>query len=195
MKPPALAAVTRQNPQGASDPELMRALSAGDLGALGALYDRHHDNVRQFLRRATDPADVDDLLHETFLTLPRAAGRYDGRGQAASFLIGIAATLVRRRRRFVARWMEILNEVAEVWQRPASTPEDLAEHAEDLGAFDDALARLSERKRLVYLMIEREEMSGEEVALALGIPIGTVWTRLHHARAALERALLRRSGR
>jgi RNA polymerase sigma-70 factor (ECF subfamily) len=196
MKAPAPAAATRQNPQEAADPDLMRALAAGDLGALGALYDRHQDAVRQFLRRAAaDPAEVDDLLHETFLTVPRAAARYDGRPQAASFLIGIAATLVRRRRRFLSRWAEILHEVATGWPGAVSTPEEVARHTEDLGALDEALARMSERKRLVYLMIEREEMSGEEVAQALGIPLGTVWTRLHHARTALERALLRRSKR
>jgi RNA polymerase sigma-70 factor (ECF subfamily) len=179
-----------------TDPELMRDLAAGGLGALGVLYDRHHDNVRHFLRRAaSNPADVDDLVHETFLAVPRTAHAYDGRPRAAAFLIGIAAHLVRRRRRFLFRWSEILHEIAETCSEMVSTPEQLAQITEDLDAVDRAVARLSEKKRLVYLMIEREGMSGEEVSRALGIPIGTVWTRLHHARAALELSLARRDAR
>ncbi len=55
--------------------------------------------------------------------------------------------------------------------------------------FDDALGRLSEEKRLVFLLIEREGLSGEEVAQALDIPVNTVWTRIHHARNDLRKAL------
>jgi RNA polymerase sigma-70 factor (ECF subfamily) len=55
--------------------------------------------------------------------------------------------------------------------------------------FDAALAKLTEEKRLVFLMVEREGLSGEEVARALEIPVNTVWTRLHHARNELRRAL------
>lgn len=197
MKTPrSSAAAGRVRAPEPTDPELMRDLAAGGLGALGVLYDRYHDNVRQFLRRAaSDPADVEDLLHETFLAVPRTAHAYDGRPRAGAFLIGIAAHLVRRRRRFLHRWSEVLHEIAETYAEIVSTPEQLAQLTEDMDAIDRALARLSEKKRLVYLMIEREGMSGEEVARALGIPIGTVWTRLHHARAALEVSLSRRDMR
>jgi RNA polymerase sigma-70 factor (ECF subfamily) len=177
--PHAAAAPARPSRAQPADPELMRALAAGDLGALGMLYDRYGDNVRQFLRRASsNQADVDDLLHETFL-----------------FLIGIAAQMLRRRHRFLFRWSEILHELEGMTTPRVSTPEELAAHTEDLDAVDAALTRMSEKKRLVYLMVEREGMSGEDVAAALGVPIGTVWTRLHHARAALEQALVRRAKR
>ena len=178
------------------DPELMDSLAAGDLGALGVLYDRYHETVRQFLRRAAPaPAEVEDLVQETFLALPQAAASYDGRPRACPFLIGIAAHLVRRRRRFHARWTELLREVEELCADVVSTPEDKLQCVEELAGIDAALARLSEGKRLVYLMVERESMTGEEVAAALGIPVGTVWTRLHHARAALSRSLARRGKR
>jgi RNA polymerase sigma-70 factor (ECF subfamily) len=186
----------RQRPREADDAELMRGLVAGDLGALGVLYDRYHEVVRQFLRRALpDPADVEDLLQETFLALPHAAVSYDGRPRASPFLIGIAAHLVRRRRRFLARWTELLREVEELCADVVSTPEEKLQSVQELAGIDAALARLSEGKRLVYLMVERESMTGEEVAAALGIPVGTVWTRLHHARTALSRSLAKRGKR
>jgi RNA polymerase sigma-70 factor (ECF subfamily) len=72
------------------------------------------------------------------------------------------------------------------------TPEDEAVQADDAARVTRALSRLTAEKRLVVLMIEREGMTGEEVAGALGIPLGTVWTRLHHARAELRRSLKRR---
>jgi RNA polymerase sigma-70 factor (ECF subfamily) len=179
-----------------ADADLMRALAAGDLGALGVLYDRHRARVRQFLRRAMPgSSEVDDLVHETFLALQPAAPSYDGRRWARPFVIGVAAQLVRRRRRGLARWTELLKELEDVCFDVASPPDQDYERAEDFAAIDRALARMSEEKRLVYLMVEREELSGEEVATALGIPIGTVWTRLHHARAALQRSMLRRGRR
>jgi RNA polymerase sigma-70 factor (ECF subfamily) len=174
----------------------MSALAAGDLGALGVLYDRHRARVRQFLRRAMPgSSEVDDLVHETFLALPHAAPSYDGRRRARPFVIGVAAQLVRRRRRGLARWTEFLQELQDVCLDVVTPPDQDYERAEDFAAIDRALARMSEEKRLVYLMVEREELSGDEVATALGIPIGTVWTRLHHARAALQRSLIRRGRR
>lgn len=179
-----------------SDPELMRGLATGDLAPLGELYDRYHEDVRQFARRAcARPEDADDVTHDTFLTAARASASFDGRPSARGFLIGIAAQLVRKRRRLWARMTEVLDAFGgEQVEEATRTPEDAASDVEKAARIDRALARLTEEKRLVLLMVEREEMSGEEVARALGIPIGTVWTRLFHARAAMRRALKRREG-
>jgi RNA polymerase sigma-70 factor (ECF subfamily) len=169
----------------------MGQVRAGNLGPLGILYDRHHAHVRQFVRRATaGDADVDDIVHEAFLTLAAVAGRYDGRASARPFLIGIAAQLVRQHRRGVARLLQVLASFASSsGERSARTPEDAASATEEMHRFEQALARLPEEKRLVVLLIEREGLSGDEVANALGIPLNTVWTRLHYARAELRRAL------
>jgi RNA polymerase sigma-70 factor (ECF subfamily) len=53
----------------------------------------------------------------------------------------------------------------------------------------DALERLSEPKRIVLLLAETEGLSSDDIAAALHIPVGTVWTRLHHARRDLRRLL------
>jgi RNA polymerase sigma factor (sigma-70 family) len=183
-------AVSTSHP-GRPDAELMRALAAGELGPLGELYDRYHHDVREFARRACSrDADADDVVHDTFLTASRAATSYDGRPCARPFLIGIAARLVRSRRRLWARWTEVLEAFVST-QAPSveRTPEDHAETAEKAARVERALGRLTEEKRLVLLMFEHEGLSGEEVARALDIPLGTVWTRLFHARADLRRAL------
>jgi RNA polymerase sigma-70 factor (ECF subfamily) len=70
------------------------------------------------------------------------------------------------------------------------TPEQEASVNEEMRTFDGALEGLSEEKRLVFLMVEREGLSGAEVAAALGIPVKTVWTRLHYARSEIRAALV-----
>ena len=178
-----------------TDSELIRRIGDGDLGPLGILYDRYHADVRQFIARATSGGgDTDDLTHDTFLTLSTIATRYDGRATARPFLIGIAAQLVRRRRRGVMRWARALTSFA--WSAADTTPltpEISAAGTEEMRQFEEALARLSDDKRLVFLLVEREGMSGDEVAAALEIPVNTVWTRLHYARSELRRGCAERA--
>ena len=190
MKTPHAVHVARPE---RSDPDLMRALANGDLGPLGELYDRYHDDLLQFARRACAPSeDPDDIVHDAFLTVARASASYDGRPCARPFLIGVVAQILRQRRRLWMRWTEVLHEFVEIRHDVTDrTPEDFAVQADDGARVTRALARLTAEKRLVVLMIEREGMSGEEVAGALGIPLGTVWTRLHHARNELRRSLKR----
>jgi RNA polymerase sigma factor (sigma-70 family) len=193
-----LAAVTplHQAQERRGDPEegdagLVRRVAGGDLSSLGVLYDRHHEGVRQFVARATSSkADAEDITHEAFLTLAKIAARYDGRASARPFLLGIAAQLVRRRKRGLGRWAQALTSFADTFSFPrVRTPEDAASTIEEMRRFDEALGRLTAEKRLVFLLIEREGLSGEEVARALDIPVNTVWTRLHHARNDLRRSL------
>lgn len=191
MKTASSARAERTERAPRSDAELMQALAGGEVGPLGELYDRYQDDVRQFVRRAcSSPGDVDDVVHDAFLALPRAAASYDGRACARPFLVGIAAQLVRRRRRVWARWAEVLEAFVSVQSGSVErTPEDLAETAEKTERVERALSRLTEEKRLVLLLFEREGLSGDEVARALDIPVGTVWTRLYHARSDMRRAL------
>ncbi len=185
------------NPLDPSDAELLARVTAGDLGPLGVLYDRHHESVLSFVARATaGGADADDITHETFLTLATIAHRYDGRASARPLLLGIAAQLVRQHRRGMARFLQVISSFARAGgERGVRTPEDTASVHEELGRFEEALARLPEEKRLVLLLIEREGLTGEEVAEALHVPLNTVWTRLHYARAELRKALAARPRR
>jgi RNA polymerase sigma-70 factor (ECF subfamily) len=68
-------------------------------------------------------------------------------------------------------------------------PDRLLAARDELARVERAFAQLSDAKRSVLLMAEVEGMSCEEIAAALEIPVGTVWTRLHHARRHLSMAL------
>ena len=171
-----------------SDPELMQELARGQLDALGELYDRYQAPLRSFLARATrDAHDVDDLLQATFLAAAKSAERYDGRSSCRPWLVGIAAQLLRRRRQTFQRFVAVLSSLKGTLQ-PASDPRGALQARSDV---ERALAELSEPKRITVLMAEVEGFGCAEIAEALGIPVGTVWTRLHAARRELRRSLER----
>ncbi len=164
----------------------MSRLASGDLGALGELYDRYHEPIRRFFARATgDAEDVDDLVHATFLAAAKSAGRYDGRLSCRPWLVGIAAQLLRRRRRAFGRFLEVLSAVRGK-RVTAVDPRPVLQARRDV---ERALVQISEAKRITLLMAEVEGLTCAEIAAALGVPIGTVWTRLHAARRELRRAL------
>ena len=177
-----------------SDAALMAAIAAGDLGPLGALFDRHHEAVRQMLLRTSpNSADVDDLVQETFLTAARAAASFDGRDSAKPFLLGVAVQMLRRRRRTFGRLRNMLESLGKAPSVAPRSPEESTSQAEEAARLRAAVDRLSEDKRLVLVMVEWNGMSGVEAAKVLGIPVGTVWRRLHEARAEIRRTLERGS--
>ncbi|MFZ5892741.1 MAG: RNA polymerase sigma factor [Myxococcota bacterium] len=169
-----------------TDPELMARLAGADIGALGELYDRYQVPVRRFIARATsDAEDVDDLVQSTFLTAARSASRYDGRSLCRPWLIGIAVQLLRRRRHSLGRFLSVLSAL-QAFRSTSSDPRSSLHARSDV---ERALAELSEAKRVTLLLAEVEELSCQEIAELLNIPIGTVWTRLHAARREMRRAL------
>jgi RNA polymerase sigma factor (sigma-70 family) len=181
LRPGGGVGETAQTP----DPELLRQLAHGEIGALGELYDRYHEAVRRFIARATgDAEDVDDLVHGTFLAAAKSAERYDGRPSCRPWLIGIAAQLLRRRRQSFGRFLAVLSSLR--GRATATDPRATLHARNDL---ERVLARLSEAKRVTLLMAEVEGLSCAEIAATLEVPIGTVWTRLHAARRELRRAM------
>lgn len=179
---PSLADNARNPP----DPELIRRLANGELDALGALYDRYQTPLRRFIARSSgNSADVDDLLHATFLAAVASAARYDGRASCRPWLVGIAAQLLRRRRQTFGRLLAMLS-VLKGTTQAFRDPRPELEARTDVAR---ALAGLSAAKRMTLLMAEVEGMSCSEIATALEVPIGTVWTRLHAARRELRQTL------
>jgi RNA polymerase sigma-70 factor (ECF subfamily) len=167
------------------DPDILCQLAGGEIDALGELYDRYQEPIRRFVARATrDAEDVDDLVHATFLAAAKSAGRYDGRPSCRPWLIGIAAQLLRRRRQSLGRFLAVLSSL-----RVRATTVDPRPALHARSDVERALDGISAAKRITLLMAEVEGLSCAEIAAALGIPIGTVWTRLHAARRELRRAL------
>ncbi len=174
-----------------SDAALLAALAQGDLEALGRLFDRHVAAVRAYLARlGVSAGDLDDLVQLTFLELPRAAVRYDAQLSARAWLFGIATIMVRRHRRSLGRAAaRVLAWFAPDSDAPPSTPLELYATAELERRFERAFSQLSPKKREVFTLVVLQGLPGDEVAAVLGVPINTVWTRLHHARLELRQSL------
>jgi RNA polymerase sigma factor (sigma-70 family) len=175
---------------GTSDPELLTRIVKGETSAIGLLFDRYDGDVRRVVSRLGVPAaDVDDVVQATFLDVLRAAAGYDGRDDARPWLIGLAVVQVRRHRRSLARIAARIT----AWAREPSprsvTPEEEAARSQAAARARRALDALPAKKREVIVLVTIEGLSGEEAAKVLGIPVATVWTRLHHARREIMAAV------
>lgn len=181
------------------DAELLRQTAQGELGALGELYDRYQRDVCRVLARTLggggNGGDVEDLVQATFLELPKIAGGFDGRDSCRAWLCGVAVRLAARRRRSVGRWLRVLASFgAATRDTRAADPQAIASGREELRLLERALAKLSAKKRDVFVLVELEGLSAEEASAALGIPAGTVRTRLFHARDELLATMKREAG-
>lgn len=177
------------------DPELLQGIAHGDLACLGELYDRHAPGVWRAVSRALPGSpDVEDVVHATFLNLPRIAPSYDGRPECTGWLCGIAVRLALRHSRGAGRFRRMIESFTHaVRARSLSDPELSASVQEEVALFERALANMSAKKRAVFVLVELEGLTSEEVAKALETPAATVRTRLLHARRELQ-AALRRGG-
>jgi RNA polymerase sigma-70 factor, ECF subfamily len=178
---------------GRSDPELLRGVAEGDVACLGELYDRHAHGVwRAVSRTLPGSADVEDVVHATFLNLSRIAPSYDGRPECGGWLCGIAVRLSLRHSRGAGRFRRMLDSFSHaVTARAPRDPERSASDQEEVAIFEQALAGLSAKKRAVYVLVELEGLTSEEASKALEVPAATVRTRLLHARRELCAALNR----
>jgi RNA polymerase sigma-70 factor (ECF subfamily) len=171
---------------------LLLSIQGGDSAALGALFDVHGAAVRRLIRNSGVPAsDVDDLVQLTFLDVPHAARRFDHRFPVRRWLLGIAGIIVARHRRAAGRhaarhaaWA--VDPAFQPAQGDACRELEWKRGAER--AFS-ALQRLPSKKREVFELVVLDDISGEEAARSLGVPVSTVWTRLHYARRELRRLL------
>lgn len=174
-----------------ADTELVAAVGRGDLEALGTLFERHEPLVRRYFGRSgVAPGDVDDLIQAVFLEVMRAAERYEPQYTVKSWLCGIATIMVRRHQRSLARFAARMAAWVGVEAKAdIATPYEVIEHDQAARILKHAVERLSAKKREVFVLVTLEGLSGEEAARALGIPLKTVWTRLHYARRELRAAL------
>lgn len=169
------------------DAELLAAVAEGDRRALAELYDRHAAWLTLRLsRRCGDAGTIDEVVQDTFVAVWRSASRYRGGGEVAAWIWGIA---IRRlidhlRKRSRSPLTGALARHAEV----VSAEEELliaVEHG-DLSA---VLNRLSPELRAVVQATVLDGLTTREAARLLGIPAGTVKTRMMRARAQMREAL------
>lgn len=173
------------------DRELVVSVAKGDLEVLGLLFERHEPMLRRYFGRLGIAAsDADDLIQAVFLEVMRAAERYDSRYSVKSWLCGIATIMARRHHRSLGRLTARLVIWAGIESRDAvPTPCDIVEHDRAGRALWRAIEGLPVKKREVFVLVTLEGLSGEEAARALGVPLKTVWTRLHYARRELRATL------
>ena len=184
---PAAAA----EPSSASDAEVI-AGSLDDPERFAIIFGRHADEIHRYAARRLGQQAAADVVSEVFLAAFRNRGRYQpGRSDARPWLYGISTKVISQQLRAEGRRAHLLAAV------PAPPPAEFP--ADDIGDRITAerlrpvllgvLAELSPADRELVLLVAWAELSYEQAAQALEIPVGTVRSRLHRARARVRRAI------
>jgi len=155
----------------------------------------YDDNVafvwRSLRRLGVREASLKDAVQDVFIVVHRRLQDFDERAQVRTWLFRICMHTAKDQRRRAHVRREVFDD-ASVDQAPSSgkTPVELMEDREALLLFDAALDRLPMDQRAVFILFELEEMTGERVAECLGLPLGTVYSRLRRSRETFRRAVL-----
>ncbi|HEX3504072.1 MAG TPA: sigma-70 family RNA polymerase sigma factor [Xanthobacteraceae bacterium] len=175
-----------------SDEALIGLIAAQDKDAMRLLFARHHVRVFRFLRRLiSNEASAEELVTEVFLDVWRNAGRFEGRAQVLTWILGIARfkALSTLRRRTLD---EIDEEVVAAIEDTADTPEVVFQKTERRAILQDCLKQLSPAHREVVDLIYYHDQSIDEVARITGVPENTVKTRAFHARKKIAELMAAR---
>jgi RNA polymerase sigma factor (sigma-70 family) len=176
----------------ARDDAVVIARSRREPELFAQVFRRHADGISRYVTRRLGPQLAEDIVAETFLTAFRLRARYDSsRTDARPWLYGIAANLIRRHHRDEVRWLRALERTG--IDPVVSSAAELAEArmtADSANrAVAAAIAGLDPRQREVVLLVTWAELTYDQVAEALGIPEGTVRSRMNRARSCLRAEL------
>jgi RNA polymerase sigma factor (sigma-70 family) len=178
-------------PSRACDAEVI-AGSLDDPERFAVIFDRHAGEIHRYAARRLGQQPAADVVSEVFLAAFRNRGRYQpGRSDARPWLYGIATKVISQQLRAEGRRAHLLSAV------PVPPPTEFP--ADDIGDRITAerlrpvllgvLAELSPADRELVLLVAWAELSYEQAAQALEIPVGTVRSRLHRTRARVRRAI------
>lgn len=182
-----------------SDVELI-GRSIADPAAFAGIFDRHAPPLLSYCTRRLGRADAEDVLAETFRVAFETRDRFDpSRSSALPWLYGIAARLIMKQHRGQGRLRRAVDRLTVVSHARTEVPFDdcLAEHDANtdlLAAVGRAIDELAAIDREVILLYAWEQLSYDEIAEVLGVPVGTVRSRLNRVRSAL-RELRDRAGK
>jgi len=174
------------------DDQLLAAMAGGDEAALAELYDRYGRSAYALaVRILRDPALAEDAVQDAFLAAWRTAAAFDPkRGKASTWLI----TLVHRRSVDVVR-REDRRRAAPLDDVPVpsgDSTDETAEIREERRAVQAALAELGEAEREALELAYYGGLSQSEIAERLGVPLGTIKSRMFGGLAKLRDALAER---
>lgn len=163
----------------------------GDSAAFGILFERHAGRIYNYcFRRTADWALAEDLTSTTFLLAWRSRGQEQLQAESAlPLLYGIATNVLRNRRRSLKRGREAFARLPLPRVEEPDFAEEAATRVDDQSAMRELLmlfSRLPRREQDVMALCEWSELSYEDAAVALGIPIGTVRSRLARGRRRLR---------
>ena len=168
---------------------LLRAVAAGDQAALAQLVTDWSPRLRGFLLGVCGDRDVvEEVLAETFVAVWRSAGSFRGDSAGLTWLFAVAhRRLLARLRRHRLDVVELADDDAVVDTAPG--PEALALSTLGVDRIRTAVAGLSEPHRHVLALVFGQHLTPAQAADVLGIPVGTVHSRMFNARRALAAAL------
>jgi RNA polymerase sigma-70 factor, ECF subfamily len=174
-----------------SDRVLWTRARAGDAAAFGILFERHAGRIYNYcFRRTGDWALAEDLTAATFLIAWRSHGRGPLRTESAlPLLYGIATNALRNQRRSLKRARAAFRRVPLPSPEEPDFSEETATRLDDRAAMRQLLAvfsRLPRREQDVIALCDWSDLSYEDAASALGVPIGTVRSRLSRGRRRLR---------
>jgi RNA polymerase sigma-70 factor (ECF subfamily) len=192
MTMPGLTMVTEQALGEAAEPQdaLMVRLQLAEPGAVAEVYDAHHAAVRAFAKRLLgDASSAEDLVHEVFVSLPKASRNFRGESSIRTFLISIAVNHARHHVRAAQRRRRAISAYGELPSAESRDPEHEARRKELAALLTRALDTLPVEQRVAFVLCEVEERSSREAAEIVGAPEATLRTRLFHAKKKLRLAL------
>lgn len=169
------------------DEDLVAGIAAGERRALADLYERHRGPLTVFLRLyTTDSGLIEEVVQDTMVAVWKGAGRFASRSSVRSWMFAIA----RRRAADVLRRksLPVEGEDALLWSadpRPGPEQRVLAGEAED--AMVAVIAGLPEIHREVLMLVFIHELSYREAADVVGVPVGTIKSRLNTARSMVRK--------
>ena len=178
----------------ASDQDLVRRCTGGDADAFAGLVERYGGRVYNIALRITSDGDAaKDCAQEAFIRAYRALHQYDPALPFGPWLFRITTNASLN---YVQRWHAHetpVDELPDAPEEPEEGPEATTVRREEVAEVVSAMAELPAPYRAALTLRHMQQLSYQEVADALGIPLGTVKTHLHRARAALKGRLAARS--
>jgi RNA polymerase sigma-70 factor (ECF subfamily) len=160
-----------------------------------SIYEQHAGFVWLTLQRmGVRPPDLGDLAHDVFVIVHRRISSYDRTSRVTTWLFGICRRVAANyRRRHSYKRTDVTDGLRAVDAPLQIAADEMLVRREERVIAEQILAKLSLEKRAVFIMFEIEGLSCQEIADVTGSPIGTVYSRLHGARAQVERALAQAS--
>jgi RNA polymerase sigma-70 factor, ECF subfamily len=170
------------------DLDLMRRVQEGDMVSYNTLVNRYKDRLFNVLYRMLSSEDeANDLLQETFLRVWQHKLSYDFRFAFSTWIYTIALNLARNelRRRKKIKFLDIFD-----FSDKLTAKEEKKDTSSNLRTLLDAeMKRLPEKYKTAFLLRDVDNLSYEEIAQVLGVPLGTVKSRVNRARAILRNRL------